>query len=80
MANLLGLCGCCHTWAHSRVSQAREIGWIVPSWADPHTMPARLRDGVWWLRVDGSREAVDDGAFPLSNVPRDITRDGEVSS
>lgn len=63
--NALALDFRCHNWAHAHVTEARDLGWIVPSWGDPAHIPVKLRDGVWWLRGNGTREAVAPGAFPL---------------
>lgn len=76
-ANVISTCVRCHGWAHAHPREARDIGWIVPSWGDPYTTPVQVRDGVWWLRPDGSRDPVAEGPFPLSNVSRDATRNGE---
>ena len=60
LTNLLLLCGSgstgCHGWVHAHPEEAREQGWIVPSWANPATTPVRLPDGYLWLLHDDGRK------------------------
>lgn len=58
-ANLVRLCGSgttgCHGWAHAHPAEVRRLGYIVPGWADPRTVPVRDWRGVWlWLDEDGT--------------------------
>lgn len=56
ISNLISLCGSgttgCHGWAHANVADARAIGLIVPSWADPAETPVRTWLGLVLLTDD----------------------------
>ena len=56
LSNLISLCGSgttgCHGWAHRKVADARAIGLIVPSWADPAESPVRTWHGLVLLTDD----------------------------
>lgn len=58
-----GLRGC-HEWSHSRRAHAEDLGWIVPSTADPATVP------VWHARF-GWVLLLEDG---------DVVKAGEVAA
>jgi hypothetical protein len=55
LANLLLLHPWCHNVSsgsvHQEPQQARERGFIVPSWADPLTYPVAVRD-QWYVLSD----------------------------
>ncbi|WP_345264656.1 HNH endonuclease signature motif containing protein [Nocardioides nanhaiensis] len=48
-ANLVALCSTCHGWAHANPAEATDRGLIVPSWADPGTVPVWRHARAWWL-------------------------------
>lgn len=56
-ANLLDACGSgttgCHGWTEAHPTLAGELGWALPSYADPLTTPCWLGWSVngagWWL-------------------------------
>lgn len=62
-SSLLTLCGSgtqgCHGWAEAHPERARELGWSVPSWADPESLPVKYWDGRWYLLVDDTRVRTD---------------------
>lgn len=45
-ANLLRLCDACHKWIHANPAKSYELGLLVPSWADPETIPVRQGEPV----------------------------------
>jgi AhpD family alkylhydroperoxidase len=55
-ANLIALCGSgttgCHGWVHAHPADARAVGLIVPSWADPAETPVRTWRGLVLLTDD----------------------------
>lgn len=60
ISNVVLLCGTattpggCHLWVEQNRAQAREDGWLVPSWGDPEQVPV-LAKGRWlWLLDNGS--------------------------
>lgn len=56
-SNLLTLCGSgttgCHGWAESHPEIAKTIGWSVPWWSDPATVPVWTWRGWLQLCTDG---------------------------
>jgi hypothetical protein len=46
--NLMRLHPPCHRYAHSKVDEARDHGWIVPSWGRPDTQEVRYRASKPW--------------------------------
>lgn len=62
--NLILACGSgttgCHGWMHANPAEATLLGFIVPSWADPATVPIRHALYGWVLLLpDGTAEGVD---------------------
>ena len=50
-SNLCLMCHTCHqTWAHAHPDEARRTGFIVPTWADPSTVP--LKAWIGWVQLD----------------------------
>ncbi len=48
MANLVMVHENCHLRCHRFVTQAREWGWIVPSWQEPADVPVQvIRPSAW---------------------------------
>jgi hypothetical protein len=59
LCNLIALCSTCHNIAPNSVHQnpklSYEMGWMVPSWANPAEWPITTLDGKRiWLDNDGS--------------------------
>lgn len=56
LSNLLTLCGSgttgCHGWCETWPQKAEEVGWAVPSWADPARWPVRHHLHGWVLLDD----------------------------
>lgn len=49
LCNLIALCSPCHNIApdsvHQNPKRSYEMGWLVPSWADPAEWPITMTDG-----------------------------------
>lgn len=58
--NLLEACPACHEWVHKHPEHARLLGWIVPTWANPETVPI-----LGWMPTEA-----------LSGDSLDVTSDG----
>jgi hypothetical protein len=58
-ANLIVLCGSGTTGCHGHVEvnrrEAREYGWAVSQYADPHDVPVQYKDGLFLLDDAGHR-------------------------
>lgn len=56
LSNLISLCGSgttgCHGWVHASPAKSRDLGLIVPSWAEPDEMPVRTWHGLVLLTND----------------------------
>lgn len=52
-ANLIVLCGSGTTGCHGHVEvnrrEARDYGWAVSQYADPHDVPVQYKDGLFLL-------------------------------
>lgn len=61
-ANLVLLCGSgttgCHGWVHAHPALSREIGLIVPSWADPKSVPLYLGHLRRWAQHNESGDQI----------------------
>lgn len=61
--NLIVLCGSgttgCHGWVTAHPAQARDSGFIVPTWGDPATTPILYQGRLMMLGDDYSLECVN---------------------
>ena len=55
LANLLVLHTRCHTDIHGHPLDAKERGFIVPTWEDVLTVPVWTRRGGWLLDDEGTK-------------------------
>lgn len=59
ITNLLHGCRWCHRYAHNHPRLARDCGWIVSAWADPATVPVRIRGRWVKLTCEGGKDPTE---------------------
>lgn len=63
-SNLALMCNTCHRWAHANPEEARQAGWVVPTYADPADVPMLTFSGWVLLSDDYTMTYLDLGAMP----------------
>lgn len=54
LSNVLHACRPCHTWCHSRPTEAKDLGLMLNEGRDPTAEPVAYRGGAWtYLADDG---------------------------
>lgn len=57
IANLVGLCGACHTWAHGHPRDAMELGYIVSAYVDD-VAEVRIKTFMGWAKFTHDKKVV----------------------
>lgn len=61
--NIVLMCGSgttgCHGFVHAHPAEARDMGWIVPSWEEPDETPMLTWRGWVLLTADGGLRRLD---------------------
>lgn len=62
--NAVTLCPQHHGWVHAHPAEARHLGLIVPSWADPECTPVVTWRGTVLQAIDGTLTTATTDARP----------------